>query len=142
MNTCISVSEESLARETQTDINTVQRRINWSELIHVLSSEDKSAAAYMAGSLKTLVHAILSPCGLCLYLYMCRCGSTYRVTLKSVQLRNATTTIHVLIYVCLCVQGGRVKALTPPSSPKISRHRRNVSDTSFLLMGGRGSAFK
>ncbi|KAK7113192.1 AP2-associated protein kinase 1-like [Littorina saxatilis] len=39
-------------------------------------------------------------------------------------------------------KGGRVKALTPPTSPKVTRHRRNVSDTSSLMMGGKGSAFK
>ncbi|CAG5116996.1 unnamed protein product [Candidula unifasciata] len=32
--------------------------------------------------------------------------------------------------------------LNPPSDSKISRHRRNVSDTSFLSMGGKGSAFR
>ncbi|GFN96846.1 Ap2-associated protein kinase 1 [Plakobranchus ocellatus] len=32
--------------------------------------------------------------------------------------------------------------LNPPSEPKGQRHRRNVSDTSFLTMGGKGSAFR
>ena len=42
----------------------------------------QSAAAYMAGSLKTVAHTILSPYGLYLYLYMYGCGCTYRVTLR------------------------------------------------------------
>ena len=46
----------------------------------------------MAGSLETVAHAILSPYAVYLYLYMYRCVCTYWVTLKSVQLRNATTT--------------------------------------------------
>ncbi|XP_067673227.1 AP2-associated protein kinase 1-like [Haliotis asinina] len=35
-------------------------------------------------------------------------------------------------------------ALTPPASPQrhVKAHRRNVSDTSFLTMGGKGSAFR
>ena len=36
----------------------------------IKSSEDGGAAAYMAGSIKTVAHAILSPYGLYLYLYM------------------------------------------------------------------------
>ncbi|CAG5124358.1 unnamed protein product, partial [Candidula unifasciata] len=32
--------------------------------------------------------------------------------------------------------------LHPPNDGKLPRHRRNVSDTSFLTMGGRGSAFR
>ena len=40
--------------------------------------------------MKTAAHAVLSPYAVYLYLYMYRCGCTYRVTL-SVQLRNTTT---------------------------------------------------
>ena len=36
----------------------------------------------MAGSLKTVAHAILSPYGMYLYLYMYRCRCTHRVTPK------------------------------------------------------------
>ncbi|XP_059167493.1 BMP-2-inducible protein kinase-like isoform X2 [Physella acuta] len=32
--------------------------------------------------------------------------------------------------------------LNPPADSKVNRHRRNVSDTSFLTMGGKGSAFR
>lgn len=35
-----------------------------------------------------------------------------------------------------------VVLLNPPSDSKVPRHRRNVSDTSFLTMGGKGSAFR
>ena len=42
----------------------------------------RNAAAYMAGSLKTVAHAIFSPHAVYLYLYMYRCGCTYRVTLR------------------------------------------------------------
>ena len=45
--------------------------------------------------MKTVAHAILSPCGL--YLYMYGCGYTYWVTLKSIQLRNATTLLLLII---------------------------------------------
>ena len=43
------------------------------------------------GSLKTVAHATLSPCGLYLCLYRYRCGCTYCVALKSVQLMSTTT---------------------------------------------------
>ena len=39
-------------------------------------------AAYRAGSLKTVAHAILSPYGLYLHLYVYGCGCTYWVTLR------------------------------------------------------------
>ncbi|CAL1548454.1 unnamed protein product [Lymnaea stagnalis] len=32
--------------------------------------------------------------------------------------------------------------LNPPNDVRVNRHRRNVSDTSFLTMGGKGSAFR
>ncbi|KAH9502581.1 AP2-associated protein kinase 1, partial [Bulinus truncatus] len=32
--------------------------------------------------------------------------------------------------------------LNPPLDARVNRHRRNVSDTSFLTMGGKGSAFR
>ena len=55
----------------------------------------RGAAAYMTGYLKTVAHAVLSPYGLYLSLYMYGCGCTYWVTL-SVQLGNAATTCAML----------------------------------------------
>ena len=56
----------------------------WRERVMCVDSyiQRQSAAAYMAGSLKTVAHATLSPYGLYLYLYMYGCGCTYRVTLR------------------------------------------------------------
>ncbi|RUS71634.1 hypothetical protein EGW08_020604, partial [Elysia chlorotica] len=39
-------------------------------------------------------------------------------------------------------QNQSVGLLNPPADTKVPRHRRNVSDTSFLTMGGKGSAFR
>ena len=49
------------------------------------------------GSLKTVVHAILSPCAVYLHLYMYKCGCTYQGDPQSVQLSNATTTTEPIM---------------------------------------------
>ena len=63
-----------------------------------LSIRRRSVAAHMVmGTLKTVAHAILSPYGLHLYLYMYACGCTYRVTLRvHVQLRNIYNNFSLL----------------------------------------------
>ena len=48
----------------------------------MVPSEDGSAAAYMAGYLKMVAHAILSPYAVYLHLFMYKFGCTYRVTLR------------------------------------------------------------
>ena len=51
----------------------------------IKSSEDGVRLPTWRGSLKTVAHATLSPCGLYLHLYMYRCGCTYWVTLRMIQ---------------------------------------------------------
>ena len=58
----------------------------------------RSAATYMAGSLKTVAHAILSPCGLCMYLYMYGCGCTHWVTLREFSWGSLQQQHHVYSY--------------------------------------------
>ena len=58
-------------------------------------------SAYMAGSLKTVAHATLSPYGLYLYLYMYGCGCTYWVTLRVFSWRTLQQQYTVWQSLCL-----------------------------------------
>ena len=51
-------------------------------IVNTRTLRRRSAAAYVAGYLKTVAHAIFSHDAVYLYLYMYRCGCTYRVTLR------------------------------------------------------------
>ena len=54
-------------------------------VLHFFASlRRRRAAAYMAGSLETVAHAILSSYAVYLYSFVYGCGCTYRVTLRVV----------------------------------------------------------
>ena len=69
------------------NINGEQIKKKWNQMIAVRFQTEgdppkTECAANMAGSLKTVAHAILSPYAVYLYLHIYRYGCTYRVTLR------------------------------------------------------------